>query len=250
MARVLSVIALSCFIASTAAALLRAQDAPAVPARTVWSGVYTAEQAQRGNQQFGTHCASCHGADLTGGEGPALIGESFMNSWRESTVDALLEFVRRNMPHSEDGTAEGKLPLNIYQDLVGHILSSNNFPAGQTELTVASSQNVAIQRREGPGDLPNSTLARVVGCLERVGTSGWKVTKATRPQRIIRAAGSTAAADRAVALGDREVELKFVLTPLTRYIGHRVVATGALIGEGGTGGINVDSVTSLAATCQ
>ena len=80
-------------MASTAAVLLRAQAAPPTPARTVWNGVYTADQAQRGSQQFGTHCASCHAADLTGGEGPSLVGESFMNSWRESTVDALLEFL-------------------------------------------------------------------------------------------------------------------------------------------------------------
>jgi mono/diheme cytochrome c family protein len=250
MARVLSVIALSCFLASTAAVMLRAQTAPAAPARTVWNGVFTAAQAERGAQQFGTNCASCHASDLTGGEGPALIGEPFMNSWRESTVDALLEFVRRNMPHSEDGTAEGKLPLNVYQDLVAYILSNNSFPAGQTELTLETAQNVAIQRREGPGELPNSTLARVVGCLERVGTNGWKVAKATRPQRVVRSAGSTTAADRALALGDREVELKFVLTPLTRFVGHRVVASGTLIGEGGSGGINVDNVSSLATTCQ
>ena len=68
-----------------------------------------------------------------------------------------------------------------------------------------------------------------------------------QPREVVR---DPAAADRAVPLGDREVELKFVLTPLTRYIGHRVVATGTLIGEGGSGGINVDSVSSLATTCE
>lgn len=255
--RVLTITTLSFYLAIAATAFLQAgQDPASVPApvaassRTVWNGAFTAEQAGRGAMQFGTHCASCHAPDLSGGEGPALVGESFMNSWRESSVDALLDFTRKNMPHSEDGTAEGTLALNIYQDLVAHILNSNGFPAGSTELTTQTAAGVAIIRREGPGELPNSTLARVVGCLERSGPSGWKVTKATRPIRVVPSAGSTIAADRARELGEREVELKFVLTSLQRYIGHKVVASGTLIGEGASGGINVDGVSSLATTCQ
>src|ERR1700677_4631375 len=35
-------------------------------AASVWDGVYTAEQADRGKALYGKQCASCHGAGLDG----------------------------------------------------------------------------------------------------------------------------------------------------------------------------------------
>ena len=34
--------------------------------RTVWDGVYTREQAQRGEKLYEQECGRCHGDDLTG----------------------------------------------------------------------------------------------------------------------------------------------------------------------------------------
>ena len=34
--------------------------------QSVWDGVYTDVQAERGNVQFQQHCARCHGANLAG----------------------------------------------------------------------------------------------------------------------------------------------------------------------------------------
>ena len=79
------------FVAATAA-VLQAQ----APERTVWQGAYTAEQAARGEGQFAQHCMVCHGAQMEGGEGPALVGDRFWNDWRETTLDSLLGFVRKN----------------------------------------------------------------------------------------------------------------------------------------------------------
>ena len=43
--------------------------------RSVWDGVYTAEQAKRGEALYGQHCAACHGGTLLGAEAaPALTG--------------------------------------------------------------------------------------------------------------------------------------------------------------------------------
>src|SRR5438876_3128832 len=47
--------------------LLRAQ-APATESRSVWDGVYTEEQAKRGESIYRKECAVCHGDMLTGGE--------------------------------------------------------------------------------------------------------------------------------------------------------------------------------------
>ena len=43
--------------------------------RSVWDGVFTADQAKRGHQVYTNVCASCLGSELTGGESaPALAG--------------------------------------------------------------------------------------------------------------------------------------------------------------------------------
>ena len=47
--------------------------------KTVWDGVFTAEQAARGQMIYATTCAACHGADLGGVNHPALKGEAFLS---------------------------------------------------------------------------------------------------------------------------------------------------------------------------
>jgi len=227
---------------------LRTTQAPTGAPPSVWDGVFTTDQAERGRRLFLANCAECHGDNLEGGEGKALTGDQFWADWKESTVGELLTFVRTNMPFSEDGSKKGTLPPSTYVDIVTHILKTNGFPEGVQELTPASSLGVRVIRREGPGELPASTLAKVVGCLVPQGAGGtWRLVMGTRPTR---ASSTGRTPDRDVALGDREYDLKFVLTSLTRLVGHRVAVTGLLIGEGGVNGLNVSSVDSVTDTCN
>src|SRR5262245_24711681 len=99
---------------------IRAQGSPP-SSRTVWDGVYTAAQADRGRGFYSEHCAKCHGGDLQGGEGRALTGDRFWTSWQETTVDRLLGHVSTNMPHSEDGSLKGTLGAAVYADIVAYI---------------------------------------------------------------------------------------------------------------------------------
>jgi hypothetical protein len=234
------------FVVSLSAA--RAGQVPAHTGRTVWDGVFTTAQADRGNILFQANCAECHGGNLQGGEGKPLRGEPFWNDWREQDVSDLLTYVSKNMPFSEDGSLAGTLAASTYVDIVAHILRANELPAGARELTQASSVGVKIIKKDGSGELPPSTLAHVVGCLAPRGADGtWRLVKATRPER----ASSTATTpDRDVPLGTREYPLKFVLTPLTGFVGHRMAVTGLLIGEGGADGLNVNTVKSVADTCN
>jgi mono/diheme cytochrome c family protein len=246
--RLLLFSAIAVFLTATSAALVAGQAAAPAPAasRTVWDGVFSTAQAQRGQRQFAEHCAECHGPELMGGDGPALVGDRFWQDWREATVGELYEHISKNMPHPDFGALPGSLPRPTYEDVTAYILSSNGFPAGQADLTATSSVGIQIIRREGPGELPATTLARVVGCLEKGSGSDWRLTRASRP---VRENATNRAAAKEMALGDRDITLKFVLTPLTRYIGHKVTATGALIGEGGSQGMNTDNVTSIAPMC-
>jgi mono/diheme cytochrome c family protein len=214
---------------------------------TVWDGVFTAAQADRGKSHFSQHCATCHGEDLTGGEGKPLIGDPFWTDWRETTVDYLLTRISTAMPLSDQGRDAGTLSAETYVDLVAYILSRNEFPTGPRELTRASSNGVQIIRKDGPGALPATTLARVLGCLAPRGANReWTLTNGTEPIRILDA---SAAADTGVPLGQRQYPLKFVLKPLDKFVGYRMVVTGLLLGDGGADGLNVSTIDPLAATC-
>src|SRR5882672_11791279 len=74
------------------------------PAQSVWDGVYTEEQANRGGALYAQRCLRCHGADLTGGEiAPALNSAEFKANWSDLSVDALLERIKVSMPQDNPG---------------------------------------------------------------------------------------------------------------------------------------------------
>ncbi|HEV2201185.1 MAG TPA: cytochrome c [Bryobacteraceae bacterium] len=99
--------------------------------RSVWDGVYTADQANRGRALFGQECAVCHGDSLTGAdEAPALIGGAFLANWDGLTVGDLFERIRISMP----ANSPGKLNREKVADILSYLLAMNRFPAGNSEL--------------------------------------------------------------------------------------------------------------------
>lgn len=109
-----------------------AQDAPpGAASRSVWDGVYTQGQAERGKELYATHCRACHGESLEGnGPAKALIGPEFTANWNGITMDAMLDRTRTSMPLDKPGT----LSRQQVADLLALVLSANKFPAGEYEL--------------------------------------------------------------------------------------------------------------------
>jgi len=217
--------------------------------RTVWDGAFTADQAERGRSSYATACARCHGGSLEGGMGRSLLGTSFWNKWREQSVGDLLEYVSKNMPMGQTSTTTLSPP--VYADIVAYVLRSNELPAGQAELTATSGTALRIVPREGStGELPTTTLARVVGCLgPQEPDRSWRLTKASRPERV-KTIDPAPGAQSSAQSGDRQYLLKFVLQQLGPLVGQQVAVVGILLGDGGVDGINVSTVTALAASCQ
>ena len=62
---------------------LRAQSTtPTTAGPTVASGVYTADQAKRGQAVYVDACSKCHLDDLSGGkDSPPLVGDDFLAGW-------------------------------------------------------------------------------------------------------------------------------------------------------------------------
>jgi mono/diheme cytochrome c family protein len=97
----------------------------------VWDGVYTEEQAKRGEEMYRKECASCHGDTLVGGGGAApLTGGAFLSNWNGLTVGDLFERIRKTMPQG----SLGKLSKQQDADVLAYLLSFNKFPSGKTEL--------------------------------------------------------------------------------------------------------------------
>jgi mono/diheme cytochrome c family protein len=99
--------------------------------RTIWDGVYSEEQAKRGEQLYAEHCARCHGDGLGGVESaPALTGPAFYATWEGESLNALFERIRMSMPQDNPGS----LSRAQNADIVSHMLRAGGYPAGKAAL--------------------------------------------------------------------------------------------------------------------
>jgi mono/diheme cytochrome c family protein len=223
---------------------LNAQDAAAI-----WGGTYTVAQAERGRAVVQTHCAECHAEDLSGGEGPALIGPIFMLKWETHSVERLFHKIRDTMPSvdSRDVSESEKL------DAVAFILQQNGFPAGSKELTGTSEVLAAltIVPKGGPSPPRAGALVRAIGCLEEAGPGKWTLSQSTEPQittlEPLTDDQKTSAAS--AAAGAHTIQLLNVFPSPVAIKGHKVMARGLFIKMPADTRINVMSLESVAPTC-
>jgi mono/diheme cytochrome c family protein len=137
------------FLLLLAAASVRPQDPPTFT-RQVSDGVYTVEQAARGQALYASYCAYCHGPELQGrtdfpagppppnppGVGwrragsPALRGDTFIANWTDLPLARLFERIRISMPQD----APGRLTRRQNADVLAFILQQNGYGWGGDEL--------------------------------------------------------------------------------------------------------------------
>lgn len=161
--------------------------------RSVWAGVYTAEQAARGKQQFQETCVLCHGTDLRGIQDANLLGDfsprfpitgpDFMDRWREDTVYSLFRLVSGGMPPTASQWTV-QLEDDAYVYLVAYLLEANGFPAGNRELALSEMKSIRIQEQNGPKELPSFSRVQVVGCLTQYLPGVWQLSEGSDPIRI------------------------------------------------------------------
>ncbi len=106
-------------------------------------GLYTAEQAQRGAEEYSARCASCHAADLRGNSNsPSLLGLSFLFIWEGRPLGELFAKMRDEMPTDNPGS----LSQQSYAAILAYILQQNDYPSGAAELpyNAAALDDIAI----------------------------------------------------------------------------------------------------------
>ena len=124
-----------------------AQQSP--PARSVWDGVYTADQAKRGESLYAQHCSSCHGSTFEGGEmAPPLAGGAFNANWNGLSLGDLAERIRISMPQNNPGS----LSRQQYVDILATMLGGGEFPQGKIELPreVDALKQIAFESAKRP----------------------------------------------------------------------------------------------------
>ncbi|PWK62383.1 c-type cytochrome [Roseicyclus mahoneyensis] len=111
-------------------------DPPMAP-RSIWDGVYTEAQAERGAQVYRAPCGICHGTRLNGAPddndmipGPALARHNFLRIWDGRSLGMLYTYTISTMPQSNPGF----LPPEDYAAIIAHMLAVTGAPPGDAEL--------------------------------------------------------------------------------------------------------------------
>ena len=94
-------------------------------------GVYTKDQATKGEAVYKEQCAACHGDNLEGsGPMPPLAGKDFLANWGGKPVADVFDKTQTSMP----ATAPGSLTPEQTADVIAYLLSVGKYPAGADAL--------------------------------------------------------------------------------------------------------------------
>ena len=116
---------------------VRAQTAATGP-RSIRDGVFTAEQARRGQVAYTGPCDRCHGYLLDGASddpdmlpAPPVAGPKFLRKWNGRTLVSLFDYVRTTMPSNNPGY----LSDAENADIVAYMLFMSDLPPGAKPLS-------------------------------------------------------------------------------------------------------------------
>jgi mono/diheme cytochrome c family protein len=104
-------------------------DLPA-SAQTPVGAPLSQDQVDGGHVSFDLNCADCHGKNLSGGNGPALVGKTFVSHWANRTAQELYEYIRTTMPVCSGGI----LSARAYLEITAYLLWANGANPGKNDL--------------------------------------------------------------------------------------------------------------------
>jgi len=237
-----------CASSISVAAQVGATQQTARSLSSVWDGVYTAAQAERGKQVYVGHCARCHGDDLANSRNP-LSGDRFAEHWESRTLADLFRKIRDTMPAGQVAVVEDLRKL----DAMAYVMQQNGFPEGRAELTPGADALATIQitGKGGPIPVRTGTLVRTTGCLELRDDREWQLTSATELERTALDTASKPSSRQDSPQSDgRTIVLLNPFPSPAAHRGHRVAATGFLVRRAGGDAVNVVSLEMLAPSCM
>ena len=122
---------LAILLVSVAVSVTMSNQAGAQESLTVWDGVYTEEQAVRGEQVYQDECTFCHLDDLQGDSfATPLIDDAFTIRWNGGNLGDLMTVIQVTMPADRPAT----LSNEAVADVIAFLLQMNDYPVGNDEL--------------------------------------------------------------------------------------------------------------------
>jgi mono/diheme cytochrome c family protein len=108
---------------------------------TTQSGVFTEEQAKRGQQTFLGICVSCHAPS-------SQSGDEFDQHWKDHPLSDLYTYVGTQMPQNDPGSLDPFVTV----DVIAYMLKLNAMPAGTKDLAPDTLllKTIRITRIKGP----------------------------------------------------------------------------------------------------
>jgi len=104
---------------------------------SIRDGVFTAEQARRGQAAYTGPCDRCHGYKLDGAPddpdmlpAPPVAGNKFLRKWSGRSLAALVDYLRVTMPANNPGYLSDAEIV----DIVAYMLAVSGMPAGVAAL--------------------------------------------------------------------------------------------------------------------
>lgn len=116
-----------------------AQEPEVAPPSSTREGVYTVEQAERGEEIMHDVCANCHMDD-------EFVG-TFIKSWAGASVGDLFEEVSTSMPQDRPGS----LRPRQYAQVLAYIFQLNGLPAGEVLMSssIEELREIIIEGSQG-----------------------------------------------------------------------------------------------------
>lgn len=111
-----------------------ARDVAAQSKTSTKAGIYTREQALRGQDVYAGMCKNCHTPE-------AYTGLTFTSKWNGKRLSDLYVYIRDQMPKNDPGS----LSPEEYADVVAYLLRLNRMPVGQSDLPADSDAMKAIR---------------------------------------------------------------------------------------------------------
>lgn len=91
--------------------------------KSVKAGVYTPEQADRGQSLYRAKCASCHAPNR-------FTDDFFYQSFAGKPLWEMFDVISDSMPEDNPGS----MKKEEYADVIAYLLRLNKFPTGSTEV--------------------------------------------------------------------------------------------------------------------
>jgi cytochrome c5 len=230
-------------VAGAGLASLRAQTDAGNGLPAIWTGIFSASQAERGKAVVSTRCTQCHG------QNNPLTGDGFMLHWEGHDVGGLYRKIKETMP---PGRTQITVSDHDKLDAVTFILQENGYPAGETDLSDDEQKLSAIRfvPRSGAPRMRTGSVVQILGCLSQGSGTSFRLTNATEPEATSLDDRDAPPANPAQSSpGSGTVDLLDSFPSPAPHLGKKVMVKGFLIRNATGDRVNVVSLVPIDAVC-